>query len=72
MAKFLSNDMQAVFAAFKAANPQDFPNGQLKVCIGGGAGFIGSHIARALMAEVCNILLYTTIGLYSHSKLHIL
>ena len=55
MAKFLSTEMQAIFANFKAANPADFPNGVMRVCIGGGAGFIGSHIARALRAEVCSI-----------------
>jgi hypothetical protein len=38
---------------FKKAHPEEIgPNGVIKVCIGGGAGFIGSHIAKRLMAEV--------------------
>jgi hypothetical protein len=38
---------------FKAAHPEEVgSNGVIKVCIGGGAGFIGSHIAKRLMAEV--------------------
>ena len=46
--------MGANFAKeFKAANPSEVgPDGIVKVCIGGGAGFIGSHIAKKLMAEV--------------------
>ena len=48
--------MGANFAKdFKAANPSEVgPDGIVKVCIGGGAGFIGSHIAKKLMAEVKN------------------
>lgn len=52
MAAFLSPTMKQLFAEFKAANPDDFTDGQMRVCIAGGAGFIGSHIARVLMAEV--------------------
>lgn len=38
---------------FKKAHPEEIgSNGVIKVCIGGGAGFIGSHIAKRLMAEV--------------------
>jgi hypothetical protein len=46
--------MGASFAKdFKAAHPDEIgPNGVIKVCIGGGAGFIGSHIAKRLMEEV--------------------
>ena len=40
-------------AEFKAAHPEEVgPDGVIRVCIGGGAGFIGSHIAKKLMAEV--------------------
>lgn len=40
-------------AEFKAAHPEEIgADGVIKVCIGGGAGFIGSHIAKKLMAEV--------------------
>ena len=46
--------MGANFASeFKAAHPEEIgADGVVKVCIGGGAGFIGSHIAKKLMAEV--------------------
>ena len=38
---------------FKAAHPEEVgADGVIRVCIGGGAGFIGSHIAKKLMAEV--------------------
>ena len=38
---------------FKKKHPEEIgANGVIKVCIGGGAGFIGSHIAKRLMAEV--------------------
>lgn len=38
---------------FKAKHPEEIgADGVIKVCIGGGAGFIGSHIAKRLMAEV--------------------
>lgn len=56
MAKFLNTEMQALFAAFKAAHPEESTDGVVKVCIGGGAGFIGSHIARALKAEGCYVV----------------
>lgn len=40
-------------AEFKAANPDEVGDGGVvKVCICGGAGFIGSHIAKRLRAEV--------------------
>ena len=37
---------------FLSEHPEELVNGKLKVCVGGGAGFIGSHIAKQLMAEV--------------------
>jgi hypothetical protein len=40
-------------ASFKAAHPDEFgPDGRVRVCLGGGAGFIGSHIAKKLKQEV--------------------
>jgi hypothetical protein len=49
--------MGATFASdFKAAHPEELgPDGKIRVCIGGGAGFIGSHIAKKLKEQV-----YTT------------
>ena len=42
-------------AEFKAAHSDELgPDGNLRVCIGGGAGFIGSHIAKRLKEEVGN------------------
>ncbi len=38
--------VDAVIRDFLHAHPEELVNGQLKVCIGGGAGFIGSHIAK--------------------------
>ncbi len=48
--------MGANFASeYKAAHPDELgPNGAVRVCIGGGAGFIGSHIAKRLKEEVGN------------------
>ena len=50
----LSSKMGNNFASdFKAKHPEEIgADGVIKVCIGGGAGFIGSHIAKRLMAEV--------------------
>jgi GDP-D-mannose 3',5'-epimerase len=41
---------------FKARHPEEFVDGKLKVCVGGGAGFIGSHIAKQLKAEGCYVI----------------
>lgn len=48
--------MGATFAKdFKAAHPEELgADGKIRVCIGGGAGFIGSHIAKKLKEEVNN------------------
>jgi uncharacterized membrane protein len=37
---------------FIAEHPEELVDGKLRVCIGGGAGFIGSHIAKQLMGDV--------------------
>lgn len=37
---------------FMAEHPEELVDGKLKVCVGGGAGFIGSHIALHLKKEV--------------------
>jgi hypothetical protein len=41
-----------VFETFKSNNSDEFVNDSLKICIGGGAGFIGSHLAQRLKNEV--------------------
>ena len=42
---------------FKSRNPDEVgANGVVKVCIGGGAGFIGSHIAKRLKQEGCYVV----------------
>jgi len=41
---------------FLAEHPEELVDGKLKVCIGGGSGFIGSHIAKQLMAEGCYVI----------------
>lgn len=38
--------VDAVIRGFLESHPEELVNGQLRVCIGGGAGFIGSHIAK--------------------------
>lgn len=43
-------------AAFMAAHPEELVDGKIKVCIGGGAGFIGSHIAKQLKSEGCYVV----------------
>ncbi len=50
--------MGANFASeYKAAHPDELgPSGVVRVCIGGGAGFIGSHIAKRLKEEVSAIV----------------
>lgn len=42
---------------FVRTHPEELgPDGRLHVCIGGGAGFIGSHIAKQLKAEGCYVV----------------
>lgn len=43
----------SVVEQFIKDHPEEMgPDGKLKVCIGGGAGFIGSHIAMKLREKV--------------------
>jgi len=44
-----------IFAKFAKEHPEEYVNGKVKVCIGGGSGFIGSHIAQRLKKEVINL-----------------
>lgn len=47
-------------ADYLSRNPSEKPvEGPVRVCVGGGAGFIGSHIAKNLMEQVSDI---TTMG----------
>jgi len=41
---------------FISEHPEELVNGKLKVCVGGGAGFIGSHIALHLKKEGCYVI----------------
>lgn len=42
---------------FIASHPEELgSDGVLKVCIGGGGGFIGSHLAKRLKAEGCYVI----------------
>lgn len=45
-------NVQQVIQTFITEHPEELVNGKLKICIAGGAGFIGSHIAKCLKAEV--------------------
>lgn len=44
--------MGITLASYCAAHPAEHKNGAIRVCIGGGAGFIGSHIAKRLKEAV--------------------
>lgn len=49
----IKNMGNSIASDFRAAHPEEFgEDGVLKVCIGGGAGFIGSHIAKKLKEHV--------------------
>jgi hypothetical protein len=48
----MTSSVSRVVQQFLKDHPEELVNGKLKVCVGGGAGFIGSHIAKQLMAEV--------------------
>lgn len=41
---------------FKASHPDECTDGIIRVCVGGGAGFIGSHIAKRLKQEGCYVI----------------
>ena len=50
---------QSFGAEFRAAHPEDIgSDGLIRVCVGGGAGFIGSHIAKRLKEEVVNLKIF--------------
>jgi hypothetical protein len=43
----------AIATDYKTRHPEELnEHGTVKVCIGGGAGFIGSHIAKELKKQV--------------------
>jgi len=45
-----------VVPKFIDQHPEELVNGRIKVCVGGGAGFIGSHIAKRLKEEGCYVV----------------
>lgn len=48
---------QSFASEFKASHPEEAgPDGVIRVCVGGGAGFIGSHIAKRLKEEGCYVV----------------
>jgi len=47
---------QSVVQKYLAANKDELVDGKLKICIGGGGGFIGSHIAKRLKGEGCYVV----------------
>lgn len=49
-------NVQQVIQTFITEHPEELVNGKLKICIAGGAGFIGSHIAKCLKAEGCYVV----------------
>lgn len=50
--------MGITLASYSAAHPEEVVNGTIRVCVGGGAGFIGSHIAKKLKEAVGSTLKY--------------
>lgn len=52
------SELKAVFSEFREKNADEFINGNLKICVGGGAGFIGSHLAKSLKEEVIALRSY--------------
>lgn len=64
---------QSFGAEFRAAHPEEIgPDGKVRVCVGGGAGFIGSHIAKRLKEDVSHVcdcpqkLLMFELGMLRH------
>eukprot|EP01041_Mallomonas_annulata_P011567 gene11567-24187_t len=50
-------DLSEYIQSFKQSHPEELgPDGVLKICVGGGAGFIGSHMAKRLKAEGCYVI----------------
>jgi hypothetical protein len=42
----------SVVKKYISEHPEELVDGKIHVCIGGGGGFIGSHIAKKLKEEV--------------------
>lgn len=57
----MSEFANSVVQKFIADNQADLSSdGKLHVCIGGGGGFIGSHIAKRLKEEVSHTYIFAT------------
>jgi hypothetical protein len=66
----MTSVISSIVRKFIAEHPEELVNGKLKVCIGGGAGFIGSHIAKQLRSDVRITLcapLYLSRSFFTHS-----
>lgn len=52
----MSDFVTSAIKTYIAENPSELKDGKLRVCIGGGGGFIGSHLAKRLKAEGCYVI----------------
>jgi hypothetical protein len=59
--------MGTTLSSFIAAHPDEAVNGTIRVCIGGGSGFIGSHIAKRLKEAVRYAMYIQSLNLIPNS-----
>jgi hypothetical protein len=48
--------IEQVVEKFIQEHPEELVEGKLRICIGGGAGFIGSHIAKSLKKNKVSLI----------------